>query len=72
MNPMGVTSGNAGEGPNNLQASHVNSHQAFGEPTDGRVPNEPPNERAADTVAGAYIKPEHISEAEDEKEEYMW
>ena len=66
------TAGDAGEGPsgpaNHLQHSHDSSHQALGEPTDGRVLDEPPHEGAADTVAGAYIKPEDDTETEDDTE----
>ena len=71
----GDISGNAAEGPsgtaNHLQDSHVNSHQALEEPTDGRVLDEPPHDRAADTAAGAYIKPEDNTEAEDDTEMAM-
>ena len=68
----GDTAGDAGEGPsgtaNHLEDPHHNGHQALGEPTDGRVLDEPPHERAVDTVAGAYIKPEDNTEAEDDTE----
>ena len=68
----GNTSGDAGEGPsgaaNLFEDPHHNGHQALGEPTDGQVPDEPPHERAADTVAEAYIKPEDNTEAEDDTE----
>ena len=70
--PHDNTAGDAGEGPSgradHLQHSHDSSHQAFGEPTDGRVLDEPPHEGAADTVAGAYIKPEDNTETEDDTE----
>ena len=66
----GNTAGDAGEGPsgaaNHLEDPHHNSHQALGEPTDGRGLDELPNEGAVDTVAGAYMKPEDNTEAEDD------
>ena len=66
------TAGDAGEGPsgpaNHLQHSHDSSHQALGEPIDGQISDEPPHEGAADTVAGAYIKPEDNTETEDDTE----
>ena len=68
----GDTAGDAGEGSsgtaNHLEDSHHNGHQALGEPTDGRVLDEPPYEGAVDTVAGAYIKPEDSTKAEDDTE----
>ena len=68
----GNTAGDAGEGPsgtaNHLEDPRYNGHQALGEPSDGQVLDEPPREGAADTVAGAYIKPEGDTEAEDDTE----
>ena len=70
--PHDNTARDAGEGPsgpaNLLKDPHDNGHQAFGEPTDGQILDEPPHEGAADTVAGAYIKPEDNTEAEDDTE----
>ena len=70
--PHDNTAGDAGEGSsgpaNHLQHSHDSSHQAFGEPTDGRALDELSNEGAADTVAGLYIKPEDNTETEDDTE----
>lgn len=68
----GYTSGDAGEGSsgaaNHLEDPHHDSHRALRESTDGRVLDEPPNEGAADTVAGAYIKPEENTGTEDDME----
>ena len=66
------TFGDAGEGPsgaaNHLEDPHHNGHRALGQSTDGRVLDEPPNGGAADTLPGAYIKPEDTTETEDDME----
>ena len=66
------TSRDAGEGPSGAakypQDSDSNSHRALGESSNGRVFNEPPHEGAVDTVAGAHIKLEDNTDAEDDTE----
>ena len=66
------TSEDASERPSgavdHLEDPHDDVHQALGEPTDGRVLDEPPHEGAVDTVAAAYIKPEDNTEAEGDTE----